>query len=606
MGRTYKRQLGTRRYGNFSQEQIESAVSDVANGVRSLRDAARTYGVSYGTLHNRFHGRRIKKTGGQTVLSVTEEQSILKNILKCADWGFPLTQQDLKMFVKSYLDNTGRIIHRFKDNLPGPDWTSSFLKRHRNDAGKRLASNISAKRSQVTPTVIRDYFNNLRESVEGVPPENFFNYDESNLSDDPGKKLCIYRRGTKYPEKVCNHSKSATSIMICGSASGTLLPPYVIYKAENLWDTWTTNGPKGYPCCNMICCSGGTRYNRTSHGWIDMPTFNEWFSTVFLPHAKRLEGRKVLLGDNLSSHFNPDVLRQCEKHNILFVCLPPNCTHMCQPLDVAFFRPFKESWRKTLTAWKMRNTKISGIPKNEFPLLLKQCLDNMDKVLPKDASKEKSAVKRNLISGFESCGLVPFNPDRVLRKLPGDNSAAETVEREVADSLTEYLKNQRYVTKTILQRKKMLRVEPGKSVAAPAAEDSSSEEDESAAMELEDDSDVQDDISSDEGEPLEYTQPTLDNIVIDNFVLVKFLAGSRKKTEFRFVCRIKNVLEDSEFEVIGLKSAGSRRMFKLVEDDVSVVPLKDIVALLPNPRCEKISDRIVKYHFQSDVNSKEC
>ena len=101
MGRIYKRQLGTRRYGNFSQEQIESAVSDVANGVRSLRDAARTYGVSYGTLHNRFHGRRTKKSGGQTVLSVIEEQSILKNILKCADWGFPLTQQDLKMFVVS-------------------------------------------------------------------------------------------------------------------------------------------------------------------------------------------------------------------------------------------------------------------------------------------------------------------------------------------------------------------------------------------------------------------------------------------------------------------------------------------------------------------------
>lgn len=75
------------------------------------------------------------------------------------------------------MDNTGKVIFRFKNNLPGPDWVSSFLKRHRRDAGKRLASNISAKRSQVSPTMIRDYFNNLLETLEGNPPENFFNYD---------------------------------------------------------------------------------------------------------------------------------------------------------------------------------------------------------------------------------------------------------------------------------------------------------------------------------------------------------------------------------------------------------------------------------------------
>ncbi|CAF4954788.1 unnamed protein product [Pieris macdunnoughi] len=39
---------------------------------------------------------------------------------------------------------------------------------------------------------------------------------------------------------------------MAGTAAGELLPPYVIYKANNIYDTWTTGGPKG------------TRYNRTA------------------------------------------------------------------------------------------------------------------------------------------------------------------------------------------------------------------------------------------------------------------------------------------------------------------------------------------------------
>ena len=149
-----------------------------------------------------------------------------------------------------------------------------------------------------------------------------------------------------------NHSKSMTTIMTCGSASGVLLPPYVIYKSEHLWDTWTEHGPNGDPCCIEPCCSRGSRFNRTSHGWIDSVTFTNWFTRVFLPHARRLNGRKVLIGDNLSSHFTDEVIRQCKENDIAFVCLPPNATHLCQPLDVSFFRPMKMAWRKVLTSWK--------------------------------------------------------------------------------------------------------------------------------------------------------------------------------------------------------------------------------------------------------------
>ncbi|KAJ8887925.1 hypothetical protein PR048_007409 [Dryococelus australis] len=59
----------------------------------------------------------------------------------------------------------------------------------------------------------------MSETLENVPACNVFSYGETNITDYPGKKLLLYRRGVKDPEKVMNHSKSSTTIMICASAS---------------------------------------------------------------------------------------------------------------------------------------------------------------------------------------------------------------------------------------------------------------------------------------------------------------------------------------------------------------------------------------------------
>lgn len=66
--------------------------------------------------------------------------------------------------------------------------------------------------------------------------------------------------------------------------------------------------------------------------------------SLMLPILRRQEGTKVLIGDNLSSHISLDVLRACEENSIKFIALPPNATHLLQPLDVAYFRPMKVKW----------------------------------------------------------------------------------------------------------------------------------------------------------------------------------------------------------------------------------------------------------------------
>ena len=74
----------------------------------------------------------------------------------------------------------------------------------------------------------------------------------------------------------------------------------------------------------------------------------------------------MIIGDNFSAHLDIDVVRLCEENQIDFVFLVSHSTHLCQPLDVAFFRPMKSAWRATLTEWKARNVRMVAVPKDAF------------------------------------------------------------------------------------------------------------------------------------------------------------------------------------------------------------------------------------------------
>ncbi|KAG5896931.1 hypothetical protein JTB14_030484 [Gonioctena quinquepunctata] len=145
-----------------------------------------------------------------------------------------------------------------------------------------------------------------------------------NFYDYPGRSEVIVRRGSKRAKKIMDTSKSATSVMFAVSASGVMLPPYIIYKADQIWQTCTD------------CSPNGARYIRSESGWFIQNLFGNWFSTIALDYFKKLPGGpKVLIGDNLASHLSLKVINKCLANDINFILLPPNSTHICQPLDVS-------------------------------------------------------------------------------------------------------------------------------------------------------------------------------------------------------------------------------------------------------------------------------
>ena len=276
MPRVYKRKVGGRPYRSYSRDTLTKAVDEVKSGACSLREASHGYGIPMGTLSNHVKGIRCKRSSvSQLVFSAEEEEAFVHHIITVSEWGFPFDMWDAQAMVKIYLQKSGRTVARFKNNMPHCDRVRSFLKRHGDSITQRVCQNIKLSRAGIKPALVNQYFANLKESltVDGdfISDTHILNYDETNVTDDEGVKQCIFRHGVKYPERVRNATKASTSLMFCGSASGVVLPPYVVYCADNLWNTWTEGGPVK------------AHYNRSSSGWFDACIFTDWFEHLFLP-----------------------------------------------------------------------------------------------------------------------------------------------------------------------------------------------------------------------------------------------------------------------------------------------------------------------------------
>ena len=124
-------------------------------------------------------------------------------------------------------------------------------------------------------------------------------------------------------------NKGQLTVVACTNAAGFCIPPMVIIDRKNLFQPF---------------CDGevpGTIYALSSSGWMNIKLFHLWFSPHFkkyIPSCRPI----LLLIDGHRSHYNPDTIR---KEQVILFTLPPNTTHLCQPLH-SCFGSLKVAWRE--------------------------------------------------------------------------------------------------------------------------------------------------------------------------------------------------------------------------------------------------------------------
>ena len=91
----------------------------------------------------------------------------------------------------------------------------------------------------------------------------------------------------------------------------------------------------------------------------------------------------------------------CRENDITLFCLPPHTMHALQPLDVAVFKSFKDSFAKAVRALSFTRKNFI-VSKREFARVVKRSLDQAFSIT-------------NIKSVFEKCGVYPFKPDAVAK-----------------------------------------------------------------------------------------------------------------------------------------------------------------------------------------------
>ena len=245
-----------RAYKACCTADLESAAEAVKAGM-SYCKACKNFDMRKFTLHDFIKNGGVKSAGRSTLSSTEDEKAIAELVNTVAEWGFPLGPMEIKLIAKDLMDSKGEVSH-CQDNMPGDDWFAGFMNRNKNAV--RNASNIKCSRSKVHAVDITSFFNELEKALQGAGieeliPENIYNHDKTNFTNDPRKTPVIVRRVRKRVENCQEVSMRSFSIMWCGSASGELLPPMVVCKTMNCYEGWVQGGPK-----NAI-------YDSANSGW---------------------------------------------------------------------------------------------------------------------------------------------------------------------------------------------------------------------------------------------------------------------------------------------------------------------------------------------------
>jgi len=372
----------------WSEEVMEKAVNAVLNNGMSVRRAALEYDVPKSTLGDRISGRVIpgSSSGPRKILNTEEEEELVAFVRRSAAIGYPKSRKDLMTLVQQIAENKG-IQHLISNG-----WWQSFCKRHPNLTLRAPVALSQARAIATDREVMDNYFDLLEKTLAEYDlvgkPGQVFNMDESGFPLNPKLPKGIFEVGTKNAAAVNSGNKAQITVLACVSAAGHCLPPMVIFDREK-FPIELANGE-----------IPGTIYGFSPNGWIDQDLFEKWFSQHFLRYAPAARPL-LLLMDGHSSHYYPDIIRKAAKEEVILFVLPPNTTHLTQPLDKGCFGPLKAKWGEVCHKY---------ITDNPGKVVTRYCFSK----LLHEAWIAMSA--NNIIAGFKTTGVYPINRSAIAIK----------------------------------------------------------------------------------------------------------------------------------------------------------------------------------------------
>lgn len=427
----------------YSQEDVYKAVQKVGSGL-SQREAAKLFKVPRSTLQAKltFVIPVEAARGPFPYLTYEEEKQIVEWILYYSNRGFPITKLMLQQNVQKIIIADNRKTP-FVNNKPGRTWYKSFMSRHP-EISVRVCQNLNTSRVSATEEALKEWFRVVdleleKNQLKNIDPSRVFNLDESAFFLIPKGDKVLAERGSKSVYKVVHgDEKESITVLFNVNASGTMVPPLILYWYERMPQSIIKSIPADW------------FVGSTDNGWMTADAFLQYIKGQFLPWLikNNIERPVVLYVDGHCSHMTLELSMFCRENKICLFSLYPNATHVLQPLDVAVFHPLKNAWKKEVDAWRCEN-QFMRMKRENFAPLLKQTLEKMEN------------LSSTIANGFRTCGLQPFSADavdfNVLNKKKKPQRIAETItvdnslSKEVVEAQRDLLLFEKRLDATVLQ-----------------------------------------------------------------------------------------------------------------------------------------------------------
>ncbi|XP_072039761.1 uncharacterized protein [Amphiura filiformis] len=371
------------KYMQYDRTNMSEVVGKIKAGTISIKKASQIYLIPYSTLRDRVSGRiEIEaQPGASSVLTVDEETRLSNYLIKLAELGVGKSRDQVKEMAYMIIHRDPTRSHHCERWLTkqkaGKDWYYGFMKRN-----KQLSLRTPEKLSKSRPI--------LRENNQDRDPNFIWNCDECGVPlDFRPKEGCYLSRKASNVWSLNSGDKTNITVMGCGSASGKMMPPLVIYKGVRTNKFLVEGAPEGW----MV------KFSKS--GWINSILFEQWFEHHFVhvhqPACSRAsqDVKVILLLDGHKSHETLYTLDIARQHNVEIVCLPPNTTHALQPLDVSFFKSLKARWDQVNEDF-CRSNHGQFVTKASFAHVFKKAWDIC------------TANKGTIQNGFIRIGISPF------------------------------------------------------------------------------------------------------------------------------------------------------------------------------------------------------
>jgi hypothetical protein len=147
------------------------------------------------------------------------------------------------------------------------------------------------------------------------------------------------RRGR--PKTIQPGSREWTTVVQGINAAGWAIPPFLIFAGQYLLSAWFEDEtiPRDW---EIGVSDNGWKNNFLGVAWLKH----------FIKHTIQLMVglRRLLILDGHENHHSVEFEALCKENNIFTLSMPPQSSHLLQPLDIGCFSPLKRAYSRQMEA----------------------------------------------------------------------------------------------------------------------------------------------------------------------------------------------------------------------------------------------------------------